>query len=194
MESRSIKTSSHPIRTLVYEKLHIKDKERIVGEDNIDNLYRLLTDFLDQYLDIFKTCHIVLIERQLPHNYKATRVAQHTLTYFSLLLRDLTPSLPMIFEIDPKLKGRELGASSHLNERGIKAWAIDEAKSLLTKRKDYEGLEILDRHKRKADDLADTLCQIEAFFSYNGWPLTQEIISLSVKPVSKVLQLNVVSS
>ena len=108
-------------------------------------------------------------------------------------LKNLKP-LAMICEIDSKLKGKELGASNHLNERGIKAWAIKKAKELSTKRRDYDALEILNKHKKKADDLSDTICQIEAFFSYKEWPLTKEVITLSSKKkvVEKTLTLKVV--
>jgi len=193
VESRGFTDSSYPIKTLVFDKLHIKEAERRLDEDNTDNLYVLLSNFLDQYLEIFKTCHLVLIERQMPFNYKATRVAQHTLSYFMIHLKNLKP-LAMICEIDSKLKGKELGASNHLNERGIKAWAIEKAKELSTKRRDYDALEILNKHKKKADDLSDTICQIEAFFSYKEWPLTKEVITLSSKKkvVEKTLTLKVV--
>lgn len=183
VESRGIKSSTYPIRTIVFDKLHIKDKERYLDDQNVDRLYDLLTNFLDQYLEIFKTCHLVLVERQLPHNYKATRVSQHTLSYFMIKLKNIVPNLAMIVEVDPKLKGRELGAPNTLNERGIKVWAIDMARELMTKRRDQDGLEVLIKHKKKADDIADTLCQIEAFFSYNGWPLTQKLVSLKFGPL-----------
>jgi hypothetical protein len=122
----------------------------------------------------------MIIERQLPMNLKAVRISQHIISYFMFHFKNLVPNLPMIFEIDSKLKSRELGASTHLNERGIKQWSIDLCKSLLVKRQDYDGLEILEKHKRKADDVADTLVQIEAFFSFQGWPLTKEVITLHV--------------
>ncbi len=179
VESRGFQSPNHTIRTLVFDKLHITEKERKLDEDNADSLYLLLSNFLDQYLEIFKTCHLVIVERQMPFNYKATRVAQHTLSYFMFHLKNLK-QMAMICEIDPKLKGKELGASNHLNERGIKAWAVEQAKELLAKRRDYNGLEILEKHKKKADDLADTVCQIEAFFSFKKWPLTKEPIRLKI--------------
>ena len=193
VESRGIR-NNFPIKTVIFDKLHIKEEERkLIG--NIDQLYLLITHFLDQYLDIFKKCHIFIIERQLPTNYKAVRISQHILTYFLIQLKDIIPSLPMIFEIDPKLKGKELGVSKHLNERGLKQWAIEKCKEMMTKRRDYEGLEILEKHKKKADDLSDTTIQIEALFSFQGWPLTTEIVSLKLnKPAeNKKMTLKVVN-
>ena len=179
VESRGIRNNVHPIRGVVFDKLRISEADRTLDE-NVYKLYSLVSQFLDKYLDIFKTCHIMIIERQLPMNLKAVRISQHIISYFMFHFKNLVPNLPMIFEIDSKLKSRELGASTHLNERGIKQWSIDLCKSLLVKRQDYDGLEILEKHKRKADDVADTLVQIEAFFSFQGWPLTKEVITLIV--------------
>ncbi len=184
VESRGIRDNTHPIKTLVFDKLRISDADRKM-DDNVDKLYFLVTEFLDQYLNIFKTCHLMIIERQLPMNLKAVRISQHIISYFMGNLKNITPSLPMIFEIDAKLKGRELGASTHLNERGIKQWSIDHCKSLLTKRKDYTGLDILSKHKKK-DDLCDCVCQIEALFSFQGWPLTIEMVEKKDEFVEKI--------
>jgi hypothetical protein len=186
VESRGAFTNSYPIKTVVFDKLHIKEDDRkLIG--NVDQLFFLITNFLDQYLEIFKKSHLMVIERQIPKNYRAVRISQHVISYFMFHFKNLMPSLPIIFEVDSKLKGRELGASKHLNERGIKQWSVDYAKSLLTKRQDYEGLNILNKTKKK-DDHADTVCQIEALFSFNGWPLTTEIQSLFIKknPVLKI--------
>lgn len=171
VESRGLRDSNHPVKTLVFDKLRISENDRKL-EENIDKLYFLVNNFLDQYLEIFKSCHILIIERQLPMNLKAVRISQHIISYFMFHLKNI-PSLPMIFEIDAKLKGRELGASTHLNERGIKQWSIDHCKELLEKRKDQVAIDILKKHKKK-DDLSDCVCQIEALFSFQGWPLTSE--------------------
>jgi len=170
VEERNIKNPG-PITTLLYEKFRIKNEDRELTELSESKLYKKLTDFLDMYIDLFQTCHIVIIERQMPFNYKATRIAQHTLTYFMMLLRN-NRILPLFFEIDSKLKGKQLGASSHLNERGIKAWSVDKAIELLNYRNDKIAIDIMAKNKNKADDLADTVCQIEALFSYLGLPLT----------------------
>ena len=122
IESRGFK-DNHPIKTIVWEKLHIKDEERKL-QNNVDNLYFLITNFLDQFLEYFKQCHLLIIERQLSKNYKAVRVSQHIISYFMFHFKNLYPNLPMIFEVDSKLKGKELGASKHLNERGLKQWAV----------------------------------------------------------------------
>ena len=184
VETRGMTSSNHPIKTIVFEKLKITEEDRRLAGNN-DQLYFLMTQFLDKYREIFKTADFVVIERQLPINYKAVRISQHIITYFLILFKDRMPLLPVVYEVDPKLKGRELGASKHLNERGIKQWSVDYAKALFTKRQDYDALKILQKNKSKGDDLADCACQMEAFFSFQGWPLTPDKLP-EPKPVLKL--------
>ena len=179
VETRGITSSNYPIKTIIFEKLKITEEDRRL-EGNNDQLYFLMTQFLDKYREIFKTSDMLIIERQLPINYKAVRISQHIITYFLILFKDRMPLLPVVYEVDPKLKGRELGASKHLNERGIKQWSIDYAKSVLVKRQDYEALKILEKNKSKSDDLADVVTQANAFFSFQGWPLEPELKTLKL--------------
>lgn len=183
VEERNIKTPD-VIKTILYDKIGLKKTEQELSSDLVSPLYTFVSTFLDQHRNLFKTCHIVLIEKQLPVNYRAVRMSQHSLTYFMFLLKNQEPQLPMFFEIDPKLKGSELGAPPYLNAKGIKVWAIEKAKELLTERGDSYGLKILNRkvngRKEKKDDLADVVCQIEALFSLFGWPLTQKIVKLEL--------------
>ncbi len=185
VESRGINSNCYPIKTLVFEKLRITDDDRKL-EGNVDQLFFLVTNFLDKYRDIFKECHMLIIERQLPINYKAVRVSQHIISYFLFLFKNLIPTLPLIYEVDPKLKTKQLGASKHLNERGVKQWSVDMAKELCVKRQDYDALKILDKNKAKSDDLADCLNQAESFFAFNKWPLTAEISTLNIKKTENV--------
>ena len=183
VESRGIRNGNHPIKTIVFEKLRIADAERKV-EGRVDQLFTLVTQFLEKYREIFKESHMVIIERQLPINYKAVRIEQHIVTYFMILFKDRMPTLPLIYEIDSKLKGRELGASKHLNERGIKQWSVEYAMEELRKREDDVGLAILAKNKKKLDDLCDTQNQIDAFFSFNGWPMEFSSPRSSLSPLS----------
>jgi hypothetical protein len=191
VEERNVKTPG-PIKTLHFDKIGLKKDEQELSKDLVCPVYSFITTYLDKYLDLFKTCHMVIIEQQLPVNYRAVRMSQHSLAYFMIHLKDIKPQLAMFFEVKPQLKGRELGAPPTLNERGIKSWAVEKARELLTDRGDKVGLDILDRkdpitkRKEKKDDLSDTVCQIEALFSYLKWPLTQKIVTLSIKPTPKI--------
>lgn len=187
VESRNIKRDEN-IETLLFEKVGLSKEEQEPDQDNATKIFTFIQDFLDNHKELFLTCHIVLIEKQLPINYRAVRMSQHTLTYFMVLLKNKEPELPMFIEVAPTLKGRELGAGN-LNEKGIKQWSVTKAIELLTIREDKKGLEVMNRkikgRKEKKDDLADSLIMIESVCSVFGWPLTKPIktVTLNIKPV-----------
>lgn len=173
---------------VVFDKTEIED---IVEENDyiICNTFQKLTYFLDKYASVYEDCHYVIVERQLPQNYKATRIAQHTLSYFSLKLFN-KPLLPSLIEVDPKLKGKMLGAPKGITDKQLKTWAIEKARDILTKRSDEYSLSVLNYFSRKQDDLSDTVCQAEALFQY--WGITTDILEpkLLVED-KKILKLNI---
>jgi hypothetical protein len=150
------------ITPIVFDKVSIESIEETNGVV-IYNTYEVLTAFLDKYQQFYDDCHFIIIERQLPQNYRATRIAQHTISYFSLRLHNKS-LLSSIVEVDPKLKGKILGAPKGINDKQLKAWAVEKARCLLTIRLDEFSLKVLDCFKNKQDDLSDTVCQIEALF------------------------------
>lgn len=139
----------------------------------ICDYYESITNFLDQYHNEFMNSHFVIIERQLPHNHKAVRISQHVISYFCIKLKN-APLLPIIAEVDSKLKSRQLGAPKGLGERQVKQWLIEKAKELLQMRGDKVSYNHLMKEKKK-DDLADIVCQVEALFSYMKLPTTINI-------------------
>ena len=148
------------ITTVVFDKVSIECVEITEGV-SICKTYDVLTTFLDKYIEHYKDCHFILIERQLPQNYQASRIAQHTISYYSIKLRD-KDLLPTIIEVDPKLKGKVLGAPKGITDKQLKSWAVEKATELLTIRNDKFALEVLDFFRKKRDDLSDTVCMIEA--------------------------------
>ena len=96
VESRGMTSNNYPIKTIVFEKLKITEEDRRL-EGNQDQLYFLMTQFLDKYREIFKTCNFLIIERQLAINYKAVRISQHIITYFLILFKDRMPLLPVVY-------------------------------------------------------------------------------------------------
>lgn len=132
--------------------------------NNINNLYQNINNILDEQQHYFIDTHFVIIEKQIPKNHNAVRIAQHLVTYFLINFKNL-PLCPSIIEVDPKLKGKMLGAPKNINERQLKLWSIEKAIELATKREDEYTLTLLKKTKKK-DDLADVLCQIEAFCLY----------------------------
>ena len=149
---------------IVFDKICIR-ATKIVENVTVSDTYKVLTDFLDRFIEFYDDCQYIIIERQLPQNYKAGRVAQHTISYFSLKLYN-KPLLPAIVEICPKLKGKMLGAPKNISDGQLKTWATEKAKELLEARNDTFSLDVLKFYKGKQDDLSDTVCQIEALFLY----------------------------
>lgn len=175
------------IKPILFDKVSLEQtkKGETSGATASAELYNELTRFLNKYEEFYKGCNYIIVERQLPQNYKATRIAQHTMTYFMLKLYD-SELLPSIIEIDPQLKGRALGAPKNITDRQLKTWAIEYATMLLKSRGDEFSLGVMDFFKNKRDDLADTVCQIEAFLKEIGFPTTQELNLIKQLPQQQV--------
>jgi hypothetical protein len=141
------------------------------GSNLLCTLYDNITDFLMKYKEIYPYCHYIIIERQPPINHKTVRIGQHTLTILSGLSKDLG-LLPIIVEVDPKVKGSQLGAPKNINEKGLKAWGVEKAKEILAYRGDKISLDVIEKYKKK-DDLSDTVIQIEALFKL--WNILKNI-------------------
>lgn len=150
------------------------DKARDDDKDCVFFGYGAALAQFQQWLPLLMESHIVMAERQLPDNYKATRMMQHFLTFCIANLRD-APLMPMIMEVDPQLKGKMLGAPKGCRGPDLKKWAVEKGTELLQVRNDQVSLEILARMKKakhKLDDVLDTVVQEEAWFMYNGLPTT----------------------
>ena len=179
---------------IVFDKVCIKS---VINEGGvtIENTYQMLTYFLDKYEKFYYDCHFLIVERQLPQNYKVALVAQHTISYFSIKLHNST-LLPCLVEIDPKLKGKYLGAPKGINEKQLKTWAVEKGREILVARNDLFSLSVLDYFKNKQDDLCDVVLQTEALFIC--WGLQKEnkpIMTLSMTPNNntntKIIKLNI---
>lgn len=155
LEERLIESGS-TVKSIIFDKKTF--------ENNRD--YRGLTEYLTQWLDHFKTCHFIIIEKQPPINYATVRQSQHVLSFFMLHLAN-TPLLPILCEMDTHTKGTVLGVKKKLSHTDLKKWSVEMARQLLTNAGDKEGLAVLERFKKK-DDLADTVVMIEAFFRLNN--------------------------
>lgn len=152
-----------------------EDEKKGISNGNENTSFDLASKFLDQYYNIFKECHIFIIERQMAFNFRALSMSLLVLGYLHTKLRD-APLLPIILLIDAKVKTQQLGgALSYKGENNaIKKWAVDKAIQLLTLRCDKYSLDILNK-QRKKDDLADTVVMIEALFSLWNLPLTRNM-------------------
>jgi hypothetical protein len=153
------------------------DVSESTGTTTIDpRIIAAATSLFMQCLPLFQDTRIVMIERQMAVNYKATRMFQHILTFFLMVVS--TFKYPcIIMDISPKLKGRVLGAPKGINHAQMKAWGIEKALEILAWRNDQVAIQIIKQHrgksKTKADDLADTIIQAEAWFILVGGVHTQ---------------------
>lgn len=161
-------TEKGKIIPILYEKLKLQNTE----DKSQRILYSSLTKYLDNNFSKLEDCHIFVIERQMDFNYQSVRVQQHLTTYLMTKFKD-SRLLPMLVEIDSKAKGHNLGSPKGIDTRTFKIWCQQKALELLKMRNDIESYEKLKAEKKK-DDLADVVCQIEAFCVMFGMMLTPE--------------------
>ena len=126
-----------------------------------NRVFATLLSRFSEHTELIKETDIVIVERQLKVNYKATGIARSAIMLLHVLLKD-TPRYPTIYEIPASLKGRILGFHKG-TDHNLKKWAIRQAKQILTERQDDETIAIVERRKKR-DDLSDVICQSEAFF------------------------------
>lgn len=126
-------------------------------------IFVALTEVLNMNFELFSKSHIVGIEIQLYFNPIVARVQQHILTYFLMRMKDL-PHLPLIMDVNSKLKGNILGAPKGCD---LKKWAPEKAIELFQQRGDQMGMKLL-TSERKQDDRADVTLMAEAIVKYLG--------------------------
>lgn len=121
-------------------------------------------DMLSVNLDHFINCHYIVVESQMHINPTACRIAQHLISYLMISTRN-RGSKPIIVEVDSSLKIVGLGGPRIKSEVERKKWCKVEGAKILKRRKDKESLEIINGKKKK-DDLFDTVCYEQAWWSY----------------------------
>ena len=121
-----------------------------------------LTKFLDTYRSFWDRCSIFVIEQQMgfgkKQNTVALKIGQHCFSYFLFQYANFKK----IIEFPAYHKTKVLGAPKKLKKYDRKAWSVDEALRILVDRGDTEQLENI-RSKRKKDDCADVITQLQAF-------------------------------
>lgn len=120
-----------------------------------------LNDKLDQEFNLFDNCDYIIIEKQLKINKYATAVQQHVISYLSIRLKN-NHRKTKIFIIDSKLKNIVLQSKKGDN---IKLLSIQRCLDILMSRNEQSSIDIINATNKK-DDLADVICQIEAFCIY----------------------------
>lgn len=152
------------------------------GTDSIDpNILSISLKFMLDIMDHIRESRIIGVERQVGMNYKSTRMFQHVISILLCYAPTFKYPDAIVFDINPKLKSKILNCPKGLTENYLKKWSIGEAIKILEKRGDKWSLEYLYAEhggtksktengttKSKADDLADTITQMEAWFIYNN--------------------------
>ena len=140
-----------------------------------DEYLHNLTDLLDKHSEHWDKCETFIIEKQMSfgkkHNTMALKIAQHCWSYFAFKYG----RFKNIIEFPAYHKTQVLGAEKLKKETKTgkityktvdkptrKKWSIQKAISILKTREDETTLSCLTSNKKK-DDLADVLCQIQAY-------------------------------
>ena len=136
------------------EKRTVKNTKRQVISIQ---LFKNISKHFDQFLDLFSTVDIFLIEKQMSFGKKtnniAVRISQHCISYLLNHFEDKE-----IIEYPAYYKTQILGCS----EKNIKKWSFQKAKSVWEFRKDEEKVNEITKMKKK-DDISDCLLHILSF-------------------------------
>lgn len=124
--------------------------------------WTVLNAYLDSIRHMLVECDYIIIEKQVKMNRKANFVQQHIIAFLSLFLIN-NERKTKIFLVDSKLKNLFLNPNKGDN---LKALATAKCILLFLKREDQAGLNLLNANVKKNDDLADVVCQLEAFIMY----------------------------
>lgn len=160
-----------------------------------------LTTFLDDHWVLWEKCDYIVIEQQMSfakkHNTAAMKIAQHTHSYFIvkglaqrlvefpsslktqiLYIEDEFPDLLSTRRKKVTLPDQQQQQvikkkkSNNLTPTARKKWSVLKCKKILLLRNDTNNLTFLSG-KKKADDIADTVTQLQAWKIINWSNLSQ---------------------
>lgn len=160
------KREPRKLTLIFFDKVSFKENESgpcTLNPQVINNLIM----YLNHIWPFLKIADLVIIERQLPQNYKGSCMFHILLSWF-LSKQHLLDNC-VICDVHSKLKSKMFNAGK-MSYNELKKWSIDKAIEILTAYGDHKSLEIIRLHKgaskTKADDLADTVIQLEALNKY----------------------------
>ena len=152
------------VKPVFFVKWDLSDNSGKDSDEPVEK-YSNLNRKLDEIYQYIEDANVIFIERQPPINYKSCRMMQNAITYFSIKLSG-SKYYPIIYDVAPQLKGKILGAPPRISQYELKQWSVDKSKEILEIQGDVWSLEVLRGNKTKADDLADTVVQIEAMLRF----------------------------
>ena len=125
-------------------------------------IYTNMITELDRCKEFLDKCSIIVIEQQMSfksaQNTMALKLGQHCYSYFLFRYGDTKE----IIEFPAYYKTQILGATKGLTKPQRKKWATEKAVDILMERGDMETLDEI-VSKKKKDDLADVLIQLQSF-------------------------------
>lgn len=170
VEIRGTIAGERCVRPIYYSVWDIATaKEAKTDPDAPVETYRNLITRFEEIKSLIMDTDIIVIERQLPINFKSALMMHTAAVIMSMWLRD-SPYYPVIYKVCPKLKGRMLGAPRKISKEELKQWAVVKATEILTHVGDEWSLGVL-KSVKKADDLSDTVVQLEAILMFWKNPL-----------------------
>ena len=150
-------------RVLLLDNVDLTAGEQVVSRSEVDPVVFVnMTKVLDQHADHWAACDLILLEQQMHfgrrQNHVAVKLAQHCYSYFSFqfgLFKEVV-NYPAYH------KTRVLGAPKKMTKSQRKRWAVEEARAVLAAQEDHDALALL-LSRKKQDDLADVLVQLQSF-------------------------------
>lgn len=137
-------------------------------------MFHNMTDLLDNYLEYWDKCSAFVIEKQMSfgkkHNTMALKLGQHCWSYFAFKYGRFKEIIefPAYYKTQilgaKKVEKQVKGKTTYKAMNGVsrKKWSVEKATFILKDRDDLETMLAL-KSTRKRDDLADVLCQLQAF-------------------------------
>lgn len=155
------------VEPLAYDKTNISLE---IDDEDYRTLFRDVETWLDKYYQDYFECHVIIIEWQLPQNYKAVRISTFILSYFLTRLKN-TSRLPLLLEMRSQFKDEYYPVLKTLNQNARKSKCEELGRQLLAIQGDEYSLDIMDngssrKRKKKQDDFADTALMEEVFCRY----------------------------
>lgn len=138
-------------------------------------IFHNLTDLMDKYTEYWDKCEAFVIEMQMAfrgkYNTMALKIGQHCYSYLAIRYGRFKP----VIEFPAYHKTLVLGAQKiktkwksgkvrykNIDKPARKKWCVEKATAILAERNDFKTMSEL-TSKKKKDDLADVLCQLQAF-------------------------------
>jgi hypothetical protein len=147
-------------------------------------LFHNLTELLDNYSDYWDKCSVFLIEQQMSFGFKkintmALKLAQHCYSYFQIKYgRNKT-----IIDFPAYHKTQLLSAPKKMDKPQRKIWCVNKTLEIL-KLRNLIMTEF--NESKKKDDLADTLCMLQAYKILLSIPTTKNTITYNREELQKL--------